>query len=107
MALFCSKQKPLWISEPSRQANTPEAPIDEDGALGPEDARKCQRFLQGIVERVKESATAIMKHMTAEFGAEATDPTRADHEMYQNVSESEYEASAEFDDITKDIVEVS
>jgi hypothetical protein len=97
-----SKSDEEW-SMPS--GDTPEAPVDEDGALTPEDARKCQVFLESIIARVKESATALMKHMTDEFGPEATDPTHPDHDVYQDIFESEYEARADVDDIAKDIMD--
>jgi hypothetical protein len=86
--------------------NVPAEPsIDEDGAISIEDARKCQAFLEAVVVRVKDSASAVIKHMTDQFGVDVTDPTGPDHEVYQDIFESEYESSADFDDIVKDILD--
>jgi hypothetical protein len=93
-----------WSMLPANEATAPS--IDEnDGALSIENAHKCQAFLETVVVRVKESASAVIKHMTEQFGVEVDDPTGPDHEVYQDIFESEYETSAEFDDIVKDILD--
>jgi hypothetical protein len=78
---------------------------DEDGALSADDRQKCQDFLTDIVARVKSGARAIVKYLTDEFGAEATDPTGPDYEVYQDIFESEFEISSEFDEVVKDIMD--
>jgi hypothetical protein len=92
-----------WSMAPP--SGSTEVSVDEDGALSVEEVRKCQDFLKSLVVRVKAGASAVINHMRDQLGPEATDPTNPDHEVYQDIFESEYETSAEFDDIVKDILD--
>jgi hypothetical protein len=93
-----------WSIAPESQSS--EKPADEeDGILSPDEMRRCQDFLKHTIARVKEATRAVTKELTEHFGPEATDPTSPDYEVYQDIFESEFETSAAFDDIVKDMMD--
>jgi hypothetical protein len=92
-----------WSIEPSPVEAQEDSP--DDGALSFEEHRECRAFLESIVTRIKDASHSVMRDLTEQFGPEATDSTNSEYDVYQDLFESEFENSAEFDDIVKDLME--
>ena len=78
---------------------------DDDGALSDTERHLCHEFLATLVSRIRAAAEEITAELQREFGAEATDPTGPEYNVYQDLFESELEAYGACDDIVKDIVD--
>ena len=94
-----------WTMMPSSRTDSDQEGDDDDGALSETERHLCQEFLKTIVSRIRAAAEDIIAELRREFGAEATDPTGPEYDVYQDLFESELESCAAFDDIVKDIVD--